>query len=116
MTIRTIAALTLAICFAASTQASELNLFDKMQLRNACGPDIEAACGATEPGEGRIGTMHPRQCRKAVAAVPRHDQPHQGGFPRRHGCSDGFLRLERSRGRYAPAGYSSARMRASSAL
>lgn len=54
MTIRTIAALTLAIFFTASTQASEFNLFDKMQLRNACGPDIEAACGATEPGEGRL--------------------------------------------------------------
>jgi hypothetical protein len=54
MTFRTTAALIVALCFASATEANELSFFEKMELRNACGPDIEAACGATEPGDGRL--------------------------------------------------------------
>jgi hypothetical protein len=54
MTIRTIAALAMALLFTTATQANELNLFQKMELRSACGPDIEAACGSVQTGEGRL--------------------------------------------------------------
>ena len=47
-------ALVLAAASASGALAQQLSLWDKMELRNACGPDIKAVCGAVEPGEGRM--------------------------------------------------------------
>jgi hypothetical protein len=54
MTVRPFLALALALLFTTATQASELNFFQKLEVMNACGPDIEAACGNVESGNGRV--------------------------------------------------------------
>ncbi len=54
MTTRRIAALILALAFTTAAAASELNLFQKLELNKACGPDVRALCGSVAPGEGRV--------------------------------------------------------------
>ena len=54
MTKKTMAALALALLFTTATQASELSYFEKIELRIACGPDLEAACADIEAGDGLL--------------------------------------------------------------
>jgi hypothetical protein len=38
----------------ATAMAQDLSLFEKMELKQACGKDIETLCGAVERGDGRM--------------------------------------------------------------
>ena len=76
MTIRTVAGLTLALLLASATQAKELSLFDKMELRSACGPDIKAACANVETGNGQLmqcirdnADALSQQCRDTISRI-----------------------------------------------